>query len=458
MKLRLSNRFFALYGFVQLLGVMSFVAPAALIGWGALSIVLLIGAIVDRRQLARTGDVKASLSVPRDPRLGEPTSVAITLTVLHKRWFTQSRVRLFAPRIPLLDFKAPFVEFDPRQVPKETYTHTFHARVGDLGYVKLDRVDVMLGSPSGLYTATMSLPIEPVEFRAAPERKKLAEQAFQELIQTQKILYQGARRVSRSRAAEQFHSIRKYQYPDPMRHIDAKKSARYDEPMTRVFEAHHNHHLIIGLDTGRSMIGDVQGSRKSDYYTSAALALAENAVRSRDRVSLFSFAGSMRAEIRGARSLAAFLPLFRAAKEFTPLEQETNYRLVPDAVARASGSRAIVVILTDLSRPSVQDSLLEALASVCRKHLTVVVSLSNSDNDLETHVLEFKADRPELREIDSFKDLYSELLYSYYGKEKLHLFREHFSKLGGGSLAVNERDWMASVERLYDLLRSSQLA
>ncbi|MES2963324.1 MAG: DUF58 domain-containing protein [Bdellovibrionota bacterium] len=458
MKLKLSNRFFALYGFVQLLGVMSFVAPMALVGWGALSIVLLIASIVDRRQMALASDVKASVIVPRDPRLGEPASVEVTLTVLNKRWFRQSKVRLFAPPIPLLDFKTRHTDIDPRHLPKETYTRSFKAVVGDLGYVKLDHVTVTIHSPSGLYSGTIDIPIEPVEFRAAPERRKLAEQAFQELIQTQKVLYQGARRVARSRAAEQFHSIRKYQYPDPVRHIDAKKSARYNEPMTRVFESQHNHHLIIGLDTGRSMIGDVRGSRKSDYYASAALALAENAVRSRDRVSLFSFAGAMRAEIRGARSLAAFLPIFRASKEFTPVSQETNYRLVPDAVSRASGSRAIVVILTDLSKPSVQDALLEALASVCRKHLTVVVSLSDSGHDLETHVMDFKADRPEMRQVDSFKDLYSELLYSYYTREKLILFREHFSKLGGGSLAVNERDWIATVERLYDLLRSSQLA
>lgn len=458
MKLKLSNRFFALYGFVQLLGVMSFVAPMALVGWAALSIVLLIAAIVERRQLAKPTDVRAEITVPRDPRLGEPTAISVTLTVVDRRWFTQRSVRVHAPPIPLLEYSRDHLDLDPRTNPRETETLAFRAIVGHLGYTKLDRLELTSTSPAGLYSSTIEVPVAPVEFRAAPERRKLAEQAFQELIQTQKILYQGARRVARSRAAEQFHSIRKYQYPDPVRHIDAKKSARYDEPMTRVFEAQHNHHLIIGLDTGRSMIGDVKGSRKSDYYTSAALALAENAVRSRDRVSLFSFAGSMRAEVRSARSLAAFLPLFRASKEFVPVEQETNYRLVPDAVSRASGSRAIVVILTDLSKPSVQDALLEALAPVCRKHLTVVLSLSDSSDDLETHVLEFKADRPELRQMETFKDLYSDLLYSYYAREKLLLFRDHFSKLGGGSLAVNERDWMASVERLYDLLRSSQLA
>ena len=455
---RLTGRFFALYGFTQLLGVMSFVFPIALIGWGLLTVIVLIAAFLDRAGLANASDVEAAVELPPYPHLGDVINCKLKFTALHARWFRQSRIRLMAPDVSLLEFSEPFFNFSRSANRTEILSHEFKALVTELGYAKIESIAVTVFSPSGLFQKTMVIPTPMIEFRASPERRKLDEQAFQELIQTQKILYQGARRVSRSRAAEQFHSIRKYQYPDPLRHIDPKKSARYSEPMTRVFEAQHNHHLVIALDTGRSMVGTVNGSLKSDYFASAALALAENAIRSRDRVSLFSFAGQMRAEIRGSRSLASFLPLFRSSKEFKPLEEESNYRLLPDAVQRASGSRAIVIVLTDLSKPSVQDALLEALAPVCRKHLTVVVSLTDRDGDLDTRVMEFTQDEVKLRQLDSFKELYSELLYSYYNREKLILFRDHFARLGGASLTVNDRDWLTSVEKLYDLLRSSQLA
>ncbi|MEK7358370.1 MAG: hypothetical protein AAB250_18130, partial [Bdellovibrionota bacterium] len=192
---RLSNRFFAIYGFIQLLGVMSFVVPVALVAWATLTIVLLIAVLVDRRQLAKASDVTASVLVPRDPRLSEATAIEITFTVNDRRWFIQGPVRLLAPRIPLLEFKTPSIEIDPRHQPREKYVHTFKAKVTDLGYVKVENVEMKVSSPAGMFVLDLSIPVKPVEFRAVPERRKLAEQAFQELIQTQKILYQGARRV-----------------------------------------------------------------------------------------------------------------------------------------------------------------------------------------------------------------------------------------------------------------------
>jgi hypothetical protein len=121
------------------------------------------------------------------------------------------------------------------------------------------------------------------------------------------------------------------------------------------------------------------------------------------------------------------------------------------------------VILTDLSKPSVQASLLAALGPVCRKHLTVVVSLNDPQLDLEPQVLGFKSEIANeslrAREIaKDFKTKYADLLYSYWVHDQHQLFREKLARLGGGSIVINDSDWMSSVIRLYQLLRQSNFA
>lgn len=442
-----------------MIGIMSFVFPMALIAWIALCLLLLVAAIADRRTLAQPEDFLIEAKAPRDPRLSTETRMELRLEVLSPKVFRLSELRILAAPIPFFGFKQNRIAIKPQRNRKQEYFVEFkNVQVRELGYQQLTHWPLAMTSQFGLFVRSCQMPIEPIEFRVSPERRKLEEQAFQELIQTQKVLFQGARQINRSRSAEQFHSIRKYQFPDSLRHIDHKKSARYQQPMTRIYEAQHSHHLVLALDTGRSMLGDVRGSRKSDYYLSAALALAENALRSRDRVSLFSFADKRRSEIRSARNFASFLPLFRATPEFSPIEVQSDYGLIPKTVSQIAGSRAIVVVLTDISKSSVQDSLIEVLGQTCRKHLTVVISLSDRDNDIDAKILAFDPQSSETREIEGFKTLYSDLLYSYWAREKEILFRDRFARMGGGSLNVNDADWIASIEKLYSLLRTSQLA
>src|SRR4029079_18914357 len=103
---------------------------------------------------------------------------------------------------------------------------------------------------------------------------------------------------------------REYQYPDSIRHIDARKSAKYCQLMTRTYDSLLEHHLILGLDVGRSMYGRMGPSRKLDYYLSACLALAENASQSRDRLSFFAFSQKVHLTVRRSRHMADFRPLF----------------------------------------------------------------------------------------------------------------------------------------------------
>lgn len=456
----LTERFFAVFGFIQVIGILATWRAEFLIAYLLLLALLGAVALFDARSVLRESDFRAALDVPRHPRLGETVRFDVKVTPVSARAGRLRELRLLAPSLGQFRFQLPQRSWHPH---RGVVTMPFNAEVVRLGYHRFEHWPAVAVARGGLVQRILDLPLEPVELRVAPERASLSEQAFQELIQSQRILSQGARLQTRTRSQDQFHSLRPYQYPDPLRHIDQKKTARYGSPITRTFDTLRSHHLIIALDTGRAASGSIRGSQKIDYYLSAALALAENALKTRDEVSFFAFSRQSHSLIRRARSLASFQRLFRSEDVFEPRDEESDFGLLARQIPQMAGSRSIVVILTDSSKPSVQDSLLAALAPVCKKHLAVVASLNDRSLDLETRVLGFPLEAasaaPLLRDSGAeFTTAYADLLYSYWLHEKQLLFRERLTRLGGASLAIDDAQWITTVEKLYELLRNSRLA
>jgi uncharacterized protein (DUF58 family) len=447
--LNLTGRFFAAFGFIQILGIASGSFPGLLPLYAVLLIALLLAAWADYRSLAGPGDFRMELTPPKSPRLSQAAAFQFKLDFLTARARRLRAVQIQAPLTDLFEFKgAPWrVKAAGEAIPVEADTLR-------LGHARFDRARIWVTSGGGIFQRAIDLPVAPVEVRVAPESARLSEQKFSELLQSQHFFQLGARQQVRSRAPDQVYTIRRYQYPDPLRHIDHKKTARFGEPMTRTFDSLRNHHLVLVVDQGRAMAGEIRGSRKIDYYLSAALLLAENAIASRDEVSLISIAQSRMRVVRRTRNIAAFHALFRAQNDFQPRDEETNFALLPHELSRLTGSRAIVLILTDMSKLSVQESLLRTVPLLAGKHLTVVAGLNDREIDLTKNVLEFDAN-PKLPE---FEGRYAKLLYSYWMNEKHDLFQRKLARFGAGSLSVNDAYWMTTVERIYQLLRNSRLA
>ena len=61
-----------------------------------------------------------------------------------------------------------------------------------------------------------------------------------------------------------YFSSRPFQYPDPIRFLDQRKTGRFGAPYTKVFESLHEQHLVIALDVSRATRGDIASSLKSD--------------------------------------------------------------------------------------------------------------------------------------------------------------------------------------------------
>ena len=115
----------------------------------------------------------------------------------------------------------------------------------------------------------------------------------------------GIRAARLQGAGREFESLRDYQPDDEIRRIDWKATARRGRLVSRQYEVEKSQSVIIAIDTGRTMIAEIDGVQKLDYAINAALLLAYVATLSEDRVGLLLFADSVQKYLppkKGSRS------------------------------------------------------------------------------------------------------------------------------------------------------------
>lgn len=448
-KTYLTDRFFVFFGLSQLVGVLSilfsFLFPIYLLSF----LILLLLTVRDYFRLIPASVFSCQVQLPRHPEVGKSLWVEFFVRTQDLKILSLSKLFLKIPTMRTLQFSENQVplQFESKE---EGFVASIklNALAQQLGYENISYLNLQVYSPWGLWFRSLASPLSKTEFRVIPTRKKISEQVFHERVAGQRILYQGNRQMLKGQAAEQFYSIRQYQYPDSIRHIDARKSAKFGQLMTRTYDSFYQHHLILVLDTGRSMCGQLGPSKKQDYYLSACLALAENALHSRDKVSFFAFSQKVHFFIRNTRRLESFHPVFAGHPSLIAREEESNFELIYPMLNTLTGQRSIVLIFADVSRPSVQAELLKSIRPLLSKHLTIVVSLMDEDYYLPNQVLSMDASNFNI-------ETYNQLLYTYWLNDNERMFQSRLAAHGGGVIVIPEKEWLAVVSRLYRLLRVS---
>jgi uncharacterized protein (DUF58 family) len=449
-RVALTGPFFVALAALLLTAIVGMLEPVAF-GFAATgaALLLLVGAI-DRLRLCPGRGWAGSLVLPSTLELDATVQAELRLAAPRGRALPPT-LRIVVPRFETLAFPDERIVLGP-PAPNEdgvpVYGMALAVRGRTLGYEKPPFLRVVARSPWGLWAHLFEVALEGGGHRVMPPLRPISPEAFHDVARNETLLFQGSRRLLRSRSAEQFHSVRKYRYPDSLRHVDPRKSAKFGELMTRTYEAFFNHHLVLGLDLGRTMTGEVGASPRREYYLGACLEVAQHALAHRDRVSFFGFSRKLHYWVRETRNAASFLPLFEGRDELRPVDEETDYDLLPSIVEQLSGGRSLILLFTDPSRPSVQERLEAVLPALCAKHLVVVLGVVDEGRQL-THVVRTLGDGtvnvPAL----------GRYLYSCWSDEQLELFQRRLARWSGGCLVVNQHDWMSVVMKLHELLRAS---
>lgn len=202
-------------------------------------------------------------------------------------------------------------------------------------------------------------------------------QDFELLKQKGRLKEIGLRR-SRSRGlGREFESLREYN-DDDFRFIDWKSTARRGKLVVRNFEQERNQAVIVVLDLGRHMLGEVSGVAKVDHALDAALLLFHTAERAGDLVGLYAFNDSVQAYLSPKRGRAQVAAVLDAAYDLRAEAVQPNYAKAFTYLAQKWKRRSLVVVFTDAENSDQAEELASALNSIRRHHLLLVVRVKDS--------------------------------------------------------------------------------
>lgn len=334
---------------------------------------------------------------------------------------------------------------------KSQYTFLVEAKATKVGELIIDNACLEFDTINFLLTRSIKIEHKPHKIIVSPPTGNIPEVVFQNLTKTQKILKQGISLIKRSRAAEQFHSLRDYRYPDPLKHIDQKKSAKFGSLKTKTFESLHSHHLIICLDIGRAMFGMIGNSQKLDYYIAACMHLSKYAIEHGDQVSFLAFSQKPHAIVSRTKNIDNLWNAIYSNKICTPFEEASDYNLIQKTMKLNATSRSIVVLLSDTSHPYVQDSTYSVIKTVARKHLVISLSLLENKYELNSKISSFNDNAISEESV-------AEFLYTYWLNDHINAFTQKVDHIGAGALVIPDQYWMSSTTKVYSRLRESNFA
>jgi uncharacterized protein (DUF58 family) len=188
-------------------------------------------------------------------------------------------------------------------------------------------------------------------------------------IDRARLLEVGLRSAAGRGGGTEFDQLRDYSVDDEFRRIDWAASARVDRPIVRTYRAERNQTVIVLLDNGRVMAGQVGDVPRVEHAMDAAMMLTAVATRLGDRAGLVAFDHEVRAVVSPGHGPGQLGRVTEAMYRLEPALAESDYR----------GAFTATLARTDLVEQAVGEFLAPALPLICARHLVVLGAVQDPE-------------------------------------------------------------------------------
>jgi uncharacterized protein (DUF58 family) len=178
-----------------------------------------------------------------------------------------------------------------------------------------------------------------------------------------------------------FESLREWVPGDDLRNVDWKATARRGKVIARQYEAERRQQVLLVLDTGRLLSGEVAGVARLDYVVQAALELAYAAVQHDDNVGVMAFSAGVQHFVPPQRGRAGLRRVLDVLTVLEPTLVEPDYPGAFRYLAVRNRKRALTVLFTDVIDRFASEALVAHVATLRPRHLPLAVTLRNPDLD-----------------------------------------------------------------------------
>lgn len=204
------------------------------------------------------------------------------------------------------------------------------------------------------------------------------------LIRSRQVEMEKRRRRQRGIGRE-FEALREYRQGDELRNVCWPATARRHELITRTYQVERSQAVWIVLDAGRLMRAQVHDSErglfvsKLDYAVDAALALAQVAAQSGDRVGLLAYGRGIQQSVGMGRGASHIRAVLNALAQVKAEASEADHTLAARTLLHAQSQRALILWVTDFAETATVPEVVEHATLMTRRHLVMFAAVSQPD-------------------------------------------------------------------------------
>lgn len=258
--------------------------------------------------------------------------------------------------------------------PRSEIDLTYHVTPPHRGDFAFGDIYLRLNGPTGLLIRQIKYPMQE-QVKVYPNILDL--RRYEIGLRRERVVQPGQRVMRVHGRGTDFESLREYLPDDEFRAIDWKASARRNKLISRQYQEEKSQNVIILLDCGRVMGPVVDGLSRLDWSINAAMMLAHVAAIKGDKVGLMAFGEDIQTYSSPKSGKSQTLNMLSMTYNLQSAVGDSNYYRAFPFLARKWNRRSLVVVFTELVDPEASKPLISQISSLTRKHLCMVVAMSD---------------------------------------------------------------------------------
>ena len=360
----------------------------AMLAWDTL---VLLAALLDGLRLPAAAELTASRAWSNAPALDSETEIELTIEN-HGQMILDCR---------LLDDLPPALVTHPATsrlnvFPRVPASLRYRVEPQERGDWETGWLYVRYRSPLGLAERWAKAPLIQT-VRVYPALRTGEEQQIF-LARSRQIDLQ-LRRAQQRGLGRDFESLREYREGDDLRDICWTATARRGELITRQYQTERSQAVWIVLDCGRLMRSRVAASApgrptlpvadpgthvhsKLDHACTTAVALAQLALYSGDRVGLLAYGQGIQQRLLPGRGAAHLRQLIESLAQVHAESGEADHLRATATLNRLQPRRALILWITDLAETAMRPEVIDGAMQLLRRHVLLFVAMAQPEVDV----------------------------------------------------------------------------
>ncbi len=353
-----------------------------MLAWDAL---VLLAALLDGLRLPSASQLTASRSWSNAPALDSETEIELTLE-------NQGPIIV---ECRLVDDLHPALVAHPATYrltafPRVPATLRYRVEPRERGDWETGWLYVRYRSPLGLAERWARAPLTQT-VRVYPALRTGEEQQIF-LARSRQIDLQ-LRQVRQRGLGRDFESLREYREGDDLRDICWTATARHGSPITRQYQTERSQPVWIVLDCGRLMRSRVALTQpplqnsgrapsphsKLDHACTTAVALAQLALYSGDRVGLLAYGQGLQQRLLPGRGASHLRQLIESLSQVHAEPGEADHLRATATLNRLQPRRSLILWVTDLAETAMRPEVIDGAVQLLRRHVLLFVAMAQPE-------------------------------------------------------------------------------